>query len=209
MIDGRAFTIIGVSAATFDGIAPGFSPQIRIPLTMNDVFSEQFPQLAMNQRRRRYIRVFRKNEHGVTIDQAKAGLQPLFHQTMEMEVKMPAFAKASNYSKTEFLRMWIDTLPASKGRSELREQFSKPLLALMAIVALVLDYRLLQSGQPFNCACVFAAEGNCVAAGARGGARTAGASIAGGERFAFLCRRCCGAGTGHSDRPHANLVSSG
>jgi predicted permease len=55
-----------------------------------------------------------------------------------MEVKMPAFAHASNYSKAEFLRMWMDMLPASKGRSQLREQFSKPLLALMAIVALVL-----------------------------------------------------------------------
>jgi predicted permease len=136
VVDGRAFTIVGVSAATFDGIAPGFSPQIRIPLTMNDVFSDQYPQL--NERRRRFIQVFGRMKPGTTIDKAKAGLQPLFHQTIEMEVKMPAFAKASNYSKTEFLRMWIDTLPASKGRSELREQFSKPLLALMAIVALVL-----------------------------------------------------------------------
>ncbi len=32
----------------------------------------------------------------------------------------------------------MDALPGSKGRSQLREQFSKPLLALMAIVALVL-----------------------------------------------------------------------
>jgi predicted permease len=136
VLDGRPFTIIGVSAATFDGIAPGYSPQIRIPLTMNDVFSDQFKQL--NERRRRFINVFGRLKPGVSMDQAKASLQPLFHQITNMEVRMPAFAKASNYSKSEFLKMWMDTLPASKGRSQLREQFSKPLLALMAIVALVL-----------------------------------------------------------------------
>src|SRR5215472_16478056 len=136
VINGRKFTIIGVSAATFDGIAPGYSPQIRVPLTMNDVFSEQFKQL--NERRRRFIQVFGRLKPGITFDQAKASLQPIFHQIINMEVKMPAFAHASNYSKAEFLKMSMDMLPASKGRSQLREQFSKPLLALMAIVALVL-----------------------------------------------------------------------
>ena len=136
VIDGHAFTVIGVSAATFDGIAPGYSPQIRIPLTMNDVFSEQFKQL--NERRRRFIQVFGRLKPGISMDQAKAGLQPLFHQIINGEVLMPAFSKASTYSKSEFLKMWMDTLPASKGRSQLRDQFSKPLMALMAIVALVL-----------------------------------------------------------------------
>ena len=136
VIDGYPFTIVGVSAATFDGVEPGYAPQIRIPLTMNDVFSEQFKQL--NQRRRRFIQVFGRLKPGVTIDRAKAGLQPLFHQIIDREVKMPAFAKASPYSKSEFLKMWMDTLPASKGRSQLRNQFSNALLALMAIVALVL-----------------------------------------------------------------------
>src|SRR5258708_2091987 len=74
----------------------------------------------------------------MTRDRAKAGLQPLFHQILEREVQEADFAKASNYSKSEFLKMWMDALPASKGRSQLRDQFSKPLLALMAIVALVL-----------------------------------------------------------------------
>src|ERR1700751_6073457 len=34
--------------------------------------------------------------------------------------------------------MWMDVLPASKGRSGLRQQFTNPLYALMAIVGLVL-----------------------------------------------------------------------
>ena len=74
----------------------------------------------------------------MTIERAKAGLQPLFHQILEMEVQAADFAKASPYTKQQFLSMWMDVLPGSKGRSQLRQQFSKPLLALMAIVALVL-----------------------------------------------------------------------
>lgn len=136
VIDGFPYTIVGVSAAGFDGVAPGRSPQIRIPVTMYDTFSDLFKPL--NDRRDRFLQVFGRLKPGVTIEQAKASLQPIFHQTIEMEVKMPAFAKASQYSRTEFLRMWMDTLPASKGKSQLREQFQAPLLALMAIVALVL-----------------------------------------------------------------------
>jgi predicted permease len=40
--------------------------------------------------------------------------------------------------KQAFLKMSMDILPASKGRSQLRRQFSTPLLVLMATVALVL-----------------------------------------------------------------------
>ena len=48
------------------------------------------------------------------------------------------FAHTAPITKEKFLRMWIDLLPASKGRSNLRHQFSNPLLVLTSIVALVL-----------------------------------------------------------------------
>src|SRR5215472_9606066 len=45
---------------------------------------------------------------------------------------------ATKITRPAFLRMSMGLLPASKGRSYLRQQFTNPLLALMAIVALVL-----------------------------------------------------------------------
>jgi hypothetical protein len=72
------------------------------------------------------------------VEAAKAGMQPLFHQILQMEVQMPAFAKTTDYTRQQFLAMSMDVLPASKGLSQLRDQFSKPLLALMGIVAVVL-----------------------------------------------------------------------
>jgi predicted permease len=40
--------------------------------------------------------------------------------------------------KQQFLKMWMQVMPGSKGRSDLRRTYSAPLLALMAIVGLVL-----------------------------------------------------------------------
>ncbi len=138
VVDGYPLTIIGVSEAGFNGVEPGNSPQIRIPITMHDVMPPDRQFLELNERRRRFVQVFGRLKPGVTSEQAKAGLQPLFHQILQMEVEQAAFARASAYTKQQFLRMWMDVLPAAKGRSQLREQFAKPLLALMAIVALVL-----------------------------------------------------------------------
>jgi predicted permease len=55
-----------------------------------------------------------------------------------MEVREKDFARATEHTRQQFLKMWMDVLPAANGRSDLRRQFSNPLLALMAIVALVL-----------------------------------------------------------------------
>jgi len=138
IVDGYPLTIIGVSQAGFNGVEPGNSPQIRVPITMHDAMPPDRQFRELNDRRRRFVQVFGRLKTGTKVEQAKAGLQPLFHQILQMEVQQSAFAKASTYSKQQFLRMWMDVLPASKGRSHLREQFSMPLLALMAIVGLVL-----------------------------------------------------------------------
>ena len=74
----------------------------------------------------------------MTQAKAQAGLQPLFHQILDMEVQQKEFAKASPFVKSEFLKMHLELMPGATGRSELRDSYSKPLLALMAIVALVL-----------------------------------------------------------------------
>ncbi|HUK16844.1 MAG TPA: ABC transporter permease [Bryobacteraceae bacterium] len=135
--NGYPLTIIGVSQAGFDGTEVGISPQIRIPMTMHDDLPRG-DYSELNDRRRRFLQVFGRLKPGESIEQAKAGLQPLFHQILEMEVRQKEFAKAPDFMKQAFLRMSIDVLPGSKGRSQLRRQFSKPLWALTAIVGLVL-----------------------------------------------------------------------
>jgi predicted permease len=137
VVNGRSLTIIGVSAPGFDGVEPGRAPQIRIPITMKDELPRSdFPRL--NRDRFRWTQVFGRLKPGMTIEQAQAGLQPLFHQILNREVTEKPFSKASPIVKQEFLRMWMDVMPGSKGRSNLRRTYSKPLFALMGIVGLVL-----------------------------------------------------------------------
>jgi len=123
VVNGRALTIIGVSRAGFDGVEPGRAPQIRIPITMKDSLpGTDFPRL--NNDRFRWTEVFGRLKPGMTMGKAQAGLQPLFHQILNREVTEKPFAKASPFVKQEFLKMWMEVIPGSKGRSNLRRTYS-------------------------------------------------------------------------------------
>jgi putative ABC transport system permease protein len=140
IVNGHPLTVIGVSQAGFDGTDPGKSPQIRVPVMMKaemDTLGASF-DYNFKSRRGRWVNVFGRMKPGVTEQQAKAALQPFFHQMLEMEVREKDFAHAAPEVRQHFLTMWIDLLPASKGDSELRRQFSSALLVLTAIVGLVL-----------------------------------------------------------------------
>src|SRR3984885_1297073 len=86
VVNGYPLTVIGVSQAGFDGVHQGYSPQIRVPISMHDVLPKTpFPELK--NRRRRFVEVYGRLKPGVTVEAAKAGLQPLFHQILQMEVQ--------------------------------------------------------------------------------------------------------------------------
>lgn len=135
-VNGYPMTVIGVSQAGFDGTDPADSPQIRVPMLMQEQIDTESDNLE--NRRFRWVSVFGRLKRGESMEQARAGLQPLFHQIIEWEVQQQPFAKTAPVTRKKFLRMWLDLLPASRGRSDLRQTFSNPLLVLMAIVALVL-----------------------------------------------------------------------
>jgi len=139
LVDGYPLTIVGVSQAGFDGTDTGSSPQIRIPVMMEAQVSPQFAEFySLKNRRGRWVNAFGRLKPGVSITQAKAALQPFFHQTLEMEVREKDFARAEPETRRRFLAMWMELRPASKGESNLRSQFENPLLVLTAVVGLVL-----------------------------------------------------------------------
>ena len=136
MVNDHNLTIVGVSQEGFDGVEPGTAPQIRIPIMMKKEMTPGWYDL--DDRRSRWVNVFGRLKPGVTLEQAKASLQPIFHAILNMEVLDKEFAHAEDKTKRDFLRASIDVLPGSQGRSGLRQQFQKPLWVLMGIVGLVL-----------------------------------------------------------------------
>ena len=137
LINGYPFTVIGVSQAGFDGTDVGHAPQIRVPMMMRKQLVP-LDYAGLNNRRMRWVSTYGRLKPGMSMESAQAGLQPLFHEIINMEVQQPPFAHASVHSKQGFLRMWMKLTPAAKGQSQLRRQFSKPLWVLMCVVGLVL-----------------------------------------------------------------------
>lgn len=135
-VNNHSLTVIGVSQQGFYGVEPGFSPQIRIPIMMEPQMLTGLDDIT--NRRQRWVHIIGRMKPGMTLVSTKAAIQPFFHSILEMEVRDQAFHNATDYTRQQFLKMWINVLPASSGRSDIRQPLSKPLWVLMALVGLVL-----------------------------------------------------------------------
>jgi putative ABC transport system permease protein len=136
VINSHNMTVIGVAQQGFDGVQLGFKPKIFVPIAMKKIMTPNWDD--MDNRRQRWVNAFGRLKPGVTLEQAKASLQPFMHSMLEMEVTEPAFRHASNYDRAQFLKCWMDLLPGSRGRSYLREHLATPLWVLFGITGAVL-----------------------------------------------------------------------
>jgi putative ABC transport system permease protein len=129
-------TIVGVAQPGFEGLEPGLPARIFIPMAMAPQVRPGFRN--MWDRRQRWVNVYGRLKPGMSVQQAQAGLQPLFHQIINNEVTMPAFRNAATFDKEQFLRMWLQVAPGGQGNTNLRRQYEKPLLVLMGLTGFVL-----------------------------------------------------------------------
>ena len=137
VLNGHDMTIVGVAQRGFNGVELGYSTQVFVPVTMQPWMMAGWDD-ALTNRRSSWVNVFGRLKSGITPKQAQAGLQPYFHQLLNMEVREAAFRRASPYVKQEFLKATLEVLPGSQGRTFLQRQLSSPLIVLMAIVGFVL-----------------------------------------------------------------------
>ncbi len=128
-INGYPLTVIGVAEPRFHGVDVGYNPQVMVPVSMKKFMTPNWDDLE--QRRQRWVQIFGRLKPGVTIEQAKASLQPIFKAIINMEVQQPAFRTATKFTKDRFLQSTIDILPGGQGRPQFREWFQAPLLVLM------------------------------------------------------------------------------
>jgi len=138
LLNNYKMTVVGVAQQGFDGVELGFSPKVFVPIMMQPQIMVGNPEDMLKERRNRWVNAFGRLKPGVSVEQAKASLQPFMHSMLENEVQLPAFAHASKYDRDEFLKCYIDLLPGSQGRSYVRTQLSTPLWVLMATTGMVL-----------------------------------------------------------------------
>jgi len=135
-ISNYPFTVIGVSAAGFDGVDIGQVASVRVPVMLKAQMTPNWDDV--DNRRSRWVNVFGRLRPGVTGEQALAAMQPFFHGLLEQEVQMPAFSGTSAYTREQFLKGQMSLLPAAQGRAPIRQQLESPLKVLFYIVGGVL-----------------------------------------------------------------------
>src|SRR5215470_1309311 len=126
------FTLIGVAPREFFGTEVGESPDIWIPLAME----EQVPPgwRGRNNNLFQSLYLIARLKPGVRIEQAGVEANLLFKQALqEYAGSQPSPERLQNIQQAS-----IELTPAGRGLSQLRFQFSEPLKALMAVVGLVL-----------------------------------------------------------------------
>lgn len=136
VVNAHNYTVIGVAQQDFNGIELGRSPQVFVPMMMKPQITPNWD--GLDDRRWRWANAFGRLKPGVSIEQAKASLQPIYHSVVETEVKEEAFRNAAPSVRAEFLRNTIDVLPAAQGRSYFRSRMATPLWVLMAVTGGVL-----------------------------------------------------------------------
>jgi len=90
----------------------------------------------LENRRSRWLILLARLAPGVTMTQAEAAMNVLYRQINEEELKGIPNAPASFQKR--FVEKHLFLRPGARGRSDLRDQFSTPILVLMAMVGVVL-----------------------------------------------------------------------
>jgi predicted permease len=128
-VNRRVVSIVGVTAPEFSGLTPGTHVDITLPLSFKVLDSEGFYDRHDTWTS---MPIVGRLKPGLSVDQARAGLDVLFQQFMaEPETTWIRKRAPEDYSVAELL-------PAEKGSSALRRQYSGALWILMGMVGVVL-----------------------------------------------------------------------
>jgi predicted permease len=131
-IGSTVYTVIGVTPGEFFGTTVGESPDVWIPLSMEELLPPGWKGLNDKLFQSLYIIARRKPE--VSVEQAQTNVDVLFKQAVRELVGSQPTKKQLD----DIQHALIELTPAGRGLSRLRAQFSKPLRILMAAVGLVL-----------------------------------------------------------------------
>jgi len=120
-------TVVGVAARRFTGIEVGTRTDLWLPTAVETMIARP----SQRQSGRMFLAVMARLKPGVTIEQATAEMRVLDRPRIE------DMSRIFN-NNPEWLKARLDVEPAGAGTSILRESLSRPLLALMAMVAVLL-----------------------------------------------------------------------
>jgi putative ABC transport system permease protein len=135
LVNGNPFTITGVAAPGFHSMVWGHTPDVFVPLSMEQVLMPEWPYL--NDRQSYWIDIAGRLKPDVTRSQAEASLNTLFLALRAEEFKQ--LRDQSTKARQDFLAsasLHVDA--GAKGFSPMRGDVQTPLTIILAMVLLVI-----------------------------------------------------------------------
>jgi len=135
VVNGTPLTVIGVAARGFEGTTLGARPDVFVPISMREVLSPGWK--VFDNRRAYWAYVFGRLKPGVSIEQARAALDPLYRATIT-DVEAPLQIGMSEQTMARFKAKPLTLEPGAQGQSGVHAEASTPLFLLLGVTGLVL-----------------------------------------------------------------------
>ena len=134
LVNGRPFTVLGVTPPGFHSVVMGDTPDVFVPMTMKVEIKPEVSDLLL--RTSRWLNIIGKLKPGLTREQAEAGINPLWYSIRAEELKQRGHS--SEHFKESFLtKSHLFVRDGAKGFSPLRADVQEPLVIIMGMVGLV------------------------------------------------------------------------
>jgi predicted permease len=138
LINGHAFTILGVAPQNFDSAIGGYKPGVFVPASMVEVAMPWMtPRDDLNSHQSIWLTLVARLKPGVSMSQSEASLGPLWHSLRAYELTL--YKSRSEHFKKNFLDdSRLKVLDDSKGFSPERMELKTPLIILMSMAGLLI-----------------------------------------------------------------------
>jgi predicted permease len=139
LVNNYPMTVVGVAPAGFPGVDPLAPPMVWVPAAM----TEQAANIdaywdRLLDRRAAWLNVLGRLKPGVSVEQAKAGLQPWFKSMLEADTRREGFPQVTAEQRSSFLASTVDIVAAPRGLSGRRGALERPVWVLTGGTLLLL-----------------------------------------------------------------------
>ena len=129
-LNGHPMIVIGVAPAGFRGVLSGENPELFVPIAMKREVTPTWDGLA--DRRTHWLNILGRLKPGVSPEQVQAAIATVYRPLMEAQVA--EYHERSKRAEQLIVGQKLELQPAAQGINQLRQEWEKPLVALMALV---------------------------------------------------------------------------
>jgi predicted permease len=127
----KQYQIVGVMQKEFNGVEPGIATDLWVPNMM-------WPERSFTNPGWGWVRIFARLKPGVSAEQVRLAMQAVYSNARRERVGQALRADAPRDAVERYLRTPLKVYPAANGPSQMRADFTRPLLILAVIAGLVL-----------------------------------------------------------------------